>query len=367
MFKIKSNIICSLDIGSSKICATCASVDDSGKINILGTQTAASEGIESGKIVDSEKLSLCIRDVCKKLRKTSGIRPRRIYLNIDSPDLKVKDSSTDVSLDRKVFYIDTAGSRSSCVSVFIPTLNTLIKCIQDAGLVLEGLVPSGCAQALAFFKDSDIFRKKTCVLIDIGASCTKLSLFKEGVIADIIVLSFGSRALTEEISVKLKLSSECAEELKFKYAKVSSKERYLKQRIIVKDRVAMRIIEGSHLYEAILPKVDYILQEIKKALMKLDCDYTEADELIATGGAVIMEGLLEHAERFLTKPIKMGFLSAVSDSRIQTQSALYATSIGLIHYGFKNRNTKGTLVVVGSFPSFRGIFGWLKDLYRDYF
>ena len=89
-------------------------------------------------------------------------------------------------------------------------------------------------------------------------------------------------------------------------------------------------------------------------------------EIIVTGGGSIMEGFLERAEEILGKPVKMGFLSAVKDKHIQAHSALYATSIGLIHYGLKNRVTlspfsrrkTGTLM---------HILNQGRSLYKEYF
>jgi len=98
----------------------------------------------------------------------------------------------------------------------------------------------------------------------------------------------------------------------------------------------------------------------------LDYKDEEIGELIVSGAGAMLEGFLERAQRILEKPVKMGFLYAVNDSRIQAQSALYATSIGLIHYGFKN---KGKKVSLGGWESFllKRIANRMKALYREYF
>lgn len=363
---MKNKIVYSLDIGSSKICAVCASFSDSGKIDVLATETVASAGVETGKVVDTQKVASSIKDVFRQLRKVSGIKPRRIYVNIDSPDLRVRPETKELSLDRRIIYTNNVRGKSAAVSVFIPTVNSVIKSIRSSGLILAGLLPSGCAQSLAFFSDTEDFQKKRYILIDIGAGSTKISLFNNGLIEDIIVVPFGAQSITEDISAKLKLSSSAAEEIKRKHARVSSDQNFLNQRIMIKDRVATRIIYGRQLHEVVLVGVGRILDEIKKALTRLDCDYKEVDELVISGGGAVMEGVLEKAERVFGTAVKMGFIQTVNNRRIQVQSALYATSIGLVRYGLQNKNRK---VLTGRRKSLRlkAMANWAGDLYRDYF
>ncbi len=361
---MKRDFVCGLDIGEHKNCCTCGILQPSGKIDILGSQTVASEGIAGGRIIDEKKVSACIRDVIKRLCKICGIKIRRVYVNINSPDLRVKQIEEETTLNRKVIYLEGSGPEAVTVSALIPTINSFIRCIKDAGLILEALVPSGCAQALGFFRDFEATRKKTDLLIDVGAGLTKINLFKGGLLKDIAILPLGAQSITEDIAVKLKLSFDCAEEVKIKYGRAYSKNDPGVERIIVKDKLINRIIERRQLHEAILPKVDFLLHKTKKAL--LDYKDEEITELIISGGGAILEGFMERGQEILEKPLKMGFLYALNHSRIQAQSVLYATSIGLIHYGFKN---KGKNVFLGGVESFllKRIANRTKALYREYF
>ena len=364
---MKRDFICGLDIGEHKSCASCGVIQPNGKIDILGSQTIASEGIAGGRIIDERKVSACIRDVIKRLHKICGIKVRRIYVNINSPDLRVKGVGEKVALDRRVVYLKESRGDIVTVSALIPTIRSFVKCIKDAGLALEGIVPSGCAQALGFFRDiKGSSGKRSRVLIDAGAGLTKINLFKDGLIRDIVTLPLGAQAITEDVAVKLKLSFDCAEEAKVKYGRVHFERAPVDQKIIVKDKLLTRVIERRQLDEIILPRVDYLLQKIKKALRALDCRDEEINELIIGGAGAMLEGFLERAQRILEKPVKMGFLYAVNDSRIQSQSALYATSIGLIHYGFKNKGKKVSLEALESFLLKR-IANRVKTLYREYF
>lgn len=252
------------------------------------------------------------------------------------------------------------------VSALIPTIKSFIKCIKGVGLILEDMVPSGSAQALALFRDSQPDVERNDILIDVGSGQTKIFLFTDKLVKDLVILPQGAQSITEDIAVKLKLSFDCAEELKTKYGRTHTENKFFSRRIIVRDKLINRIVQPQRLYEIIALKVDYLLQEVKKALSKLTYEDKEVAEIIVTGGGSILEGFLERAEKILGKPVKMGFLSAVKDSHIQAQSALYATSVGLLYFGFKNRNQKNSFARV-EFDPLMSMFNRAHTLYSEYF
>ncbi|MBU3934001.1 MAG: cell division protein FtsA [Candidatus Omnitrophica bacterium] len=412
--KIGKDYICGLDIGAAKLCATCGRLGPSGKIDILASQTVPAQGVKAGRIIDGRKLSACVRDAIERLRKMCGFRIRRVYANIDSPDLRAKaceekvlfEKKTRVKkihiarlidscifsklpLNRKVIHTGFRNfildNRISCiypegckahevklniviVSALIPAIKDFIKCIRDAGLILGDMVPSGCAQALAFFAGSaEKISEKNDILIDVGSALTKISLLKDKLLKDMAILPQGAQSITENIAVKLKLSFNCAEQLKIKYGRLLiSENKFFTQKIIIKDKLINRVVQPRQLYEIIALKVEGLLQEIKRALLKLNYEDENIGQIVITGGGSILEGFLERAEQTLGKPVKMGFLSAVKDNRIQAQSALYATSIGLIHSGFKSRDKLNSFTGA-KFDPFMRVFNQARGLYQEYF
>ena len=412
--KIGKDYICGLDIGAAKLCATCGRLGPSGKIDILASQTVPAQGVKAGRIIDGRKLSACVRDAIERLRKMCGFRIRRVYANIDSPDLRAKaceekvlfEKKTRVKkihiarlidscifsklpLNRKVIHTGFRNfildNRISCiypegckahevklniviVSALIPAIKDFIKCIRDAGLILGDMVPSGCAQALAFFDGSaEKISEKNDILIDVGSALTKISLLKDKLLKDMAILPQGAQSITENIAVKLKLSFNCAEQLKIKYGRLLiSENKFFTQKIIIKDKLINRVVQPRQLYEIIALKVEGLLQEIKRALLKLNYEDENIGQIVITGGGSILEGFLERAEQTLGKPVKMGFLSAVKDNRIQAQSALYATSIGLIHSGFKSRDKLNSFTGA-KFDPFMRVFNQARGLYQEYF
>ncbi|MBL7084845.1 MAG: rod shape-determining protein [Candidatus Omnitrophica bacterium] len=392
---MKKNFICGLDIGTYKICAACGTISPSGTIDILASYRVPTQGLKAGQVLDSKRLSACIKEAADQARKISGLRFKRVYANIDSPDLRAKlyrrnesfgeraqikrrqleklinsTISSNVPLGRKVVHAEdfiNQGLKLNIVivSALIPTINSFIKSIRDAGLILDGLIPSGCAQVLALFKDKPEVEQDN-ILIDVGAGLSKITCFRNRLAKDMVILPLGGQSITEDIAARLRVSFDCAEKLKIKYGRCFYEDRFLDQKIIVKDKAASKIIQPAQLCEIIAVKVDHLLQEIKKALSKLDYQDEKVGEIVVTGGGSILEGFLERAEKILGKTVKMGFLSAVNDSHIQAQSALYATSIGLIHFGLKNRGRK-RFYTRERINAFMNGLKRARELYQEYF
>ncbi|NQS99980.1 MAG: hypothetical protein HQ595_02755 [Candidatus Omnitrophica bacterium] len=409
---MKKKFICGLDIGTFKTCATCGTVDAFGKIDILATETVRTLGVQRGKVIDNRQLTASVREAFEKLRKNHHIRVRRIYVNIDSPDLKTKlceqslkfrektrlnkshifrlvDSclSSQASLNRKVIHtgsrIFRLDNQTDCldpegrfayeaklslavVTVLIPTIKNFTKCIKAAGLRLEEVVPSGSAQALGLFRDINRATSKFNILIDVGSQLTKLYLLRDRLLKDSKFVLSGSQAISEDIAQKLQVSFDCAEQLKTKYGRTHYENGSVGQKIIIKDGLTNRVVQLPQLNEIIGVGADSLLQQITRALQELNYAQEELDEIVVTGGGSILEGFLERADRVLGRPVKMGFLSSVRDNHIQTHSAIYATSIGLIHLGSQNRPRLSSFTRLKFAPLMRA-FNWARDLYHEYF
>lgn len=368
---MRNKRICGIDIGSHKVCVSCAEVLPSGELDLLGVSMLPSQGIKAGRIIDVKKLSACVRGACANLRKNCGVKIKKTYVNIDNLDLKLK-STEDVSLDRKIIhsieqpFLDKAKFNPTYISALIPAVDTLTQTLKFSGLALEEMVFSGCVQAAVFFKESDSISSKKQILIDIGAGLTKIALFKGNVMCDMKILSLGAQSITEAIARELKVSIDCAEELKIKHGRLDC-HGLSGEKIIIKDGSLSKIIFRDSLCKVIALNVEQLLSHIKTILFKFNSQDTEFTEIIVTGGGAALEGLLERIEAMLNRSVKMGFLYQVKDRHIQAQSVLYATSIGLIYFAHKRREHMRTNFGGTRLSPIKNLFNRAYDLYQEYF
>ncbi|MFH1245629.1 MAG: cell division protein FtsA [Candidatus Omnitrophota bacterium] len=407
---MKERFICGLDVGTAKLCAVLGMLNSAGKLDVLAACMLPAYGIDAGKIKDSAKLCSCIREICSRLSKMSGKKIKKVCVNIDSMDLKVKACRTNLSFDRRVritrgridkllsacftahnspnrkiihsffnnFILDgeteseypaglLAGELAAdivLVSESIPTVDSLIECVTTAGLALAGLLPSSCAQALSLLKDGQ--ERKSCVLVDVGAALIKAAFLKGNAVRDIAILPGGAGNITRDIAAKLNVSWENAERLKIEYGCALAGQKAPGDKIIVKNNPANRIISSQELNAVISARVDGLLRELKDCLLNSQYKDEDADSFIFTGGGAVQEGFLERAEQILGRNVRLGILSAVQKRQIQTQSAFYSTSIGLAQYGLTSKNNR-TFPREIKFGCLQGLVKNAEGLYREYF
>jgi cell division protein FtsA len=405
---MREKIISAIDIGSYKICACCATVDSSGLVHVKASTVIPSEGVLAGKIINKNKASKCVREAVKRLRSLSGLKASRFFVNIDTVCTRAKICyepilecdpgsirksqlqriihsaiSSNITLGRKVIYADIAdspnqpGGDKDCevkvgvFSVLIPSMKQFANMIHESGIQIQGLIPSGYAQALSFFKGNEAQSAIRRIILDFGARTTKLTLLEGAMVKKIRTITRGAQSITDDIAVKLKVSPEDAEKVKLKCAKVSQAQIQTNQRIVLSEKDPSKTVSPLELYDVVSSKADELLQEVKRVLFEFTGEegfnYQLCDEMIVTGGGAMLEGFLEHAEKILEVPLKLGFIYSVDSSRLQARSAVYATTIGLVRFGslLQSRSNK-SYSAVDLRPLSRAA-SRAKELYYEYF
>jgi cell division protein FtsA len=76
------NIVVGLDIGTTKVCAIVASVNEHQEINILGVGKAPSDGLNRGVVVNIDKTVQAIRTAIEQAELASGIKVRSVNVGI---------------------------------------------------------------------------------------------------------------------------------------------------------------------------------------------------------------------------------------------------------------------------------------------
>jgi len=333
----KQFIVTGLDIGSSKIAATSASVGEDGSFEIIAQETQPSKGVARGLLADLDEATGTVARVLSKLRSKSPKGLGEIYANISGetirgsrsvgmiplalrgrevakPDMDkcVNVASTiHLPFDREIihrivhkFSIDDQpwinnplglyASRLAC-EVYVITANVnqienIYKCVNDAGYDVKEVIFSGIADGSILLDRSQI--DHGVVLIDIGSSLTEISLFHGGSLSDFEIIPLGS----QDIKGDLKDSPELGN---------------------------------------IFAKAGVRIQELSKFC-------AQAPSVTLTGGLVFDDGMIELAEEKLSCPVKMGVAKGVRGEITSVDSVRLATAIGLIGYACEKYRRKKT-------------------------
>jgi len=232
----KSRTVTGLDIGSSKICAVEAALDEMGRTRVIAVHSVPSKGVSRGAIVELDSSIDAVSSALGGLKEKTRRTPERIYANVSGCTLEAQSSEGMVRLslrgreitrrdmskcveaastiklpyhrdilhkEVKTFYVDDTteaknplglyGSRLTA-KIFSLTVNAahllnIQKVVNSAGYQVREFIFSGLADAAAVL-EPEAYRKNI-VLLDIGASLTELSFFSRGILSSAVVFPFG--------------------------------------------------------------------------------------------------------------------------------------------------------------------------------
>ena len=103
----------------------------------------------------------------------------------------------------------------------------------------------------------------------------------------------------------------------------------------------------------------------QKEIVKSGYEDLLAAGVVLTGGASIMEGSLELAERIFNMPVRRGFPLGIGGLTDIVNSPLYATGVGLVNYGSKSFAHKAMRRKEGGPGSY--IFKKAKKWFSEFF
>mgnify|MGYP001602743612 CR=1 FL=1 len=346
-----NNYICALDISSSKISAVVVEVKRKRIVSIF-FDTLPSKGIKRGAVIDSITLIGSVGSILKNLKAKSGINIKFIYTNLTGLDIVTKHSHAIIplaergnkvitlsdiqkvneqarvlgsSLEEEIIYsipfgyaidsksdiLNPLGLYSHRLEVDLylvcaksSSMQSLTRVVNQAGYEIKDLFFSGIATSRAVFDKE--FKEGINILCDIGSDITELLLFKDGLLRDIEILSFGGDDLTSKLSDELKIPFDLAEDFKRSYASATDPDQIKEDKeILVKKSNIYKPIKQKLILEAVTSEAKLICSKIKDAVEKIT-PYDEIDNFVAIGRTALLEGLLETLENSLGISCKLG-------------------------------------------------------------
>ncbi len=408
----EEKIFIGLDIGTTKIAAVVARIDEYGTLNIAGVGTSASQGLRRGVVINIEKTVNSIKRAIEQAQLMSGCHIENIHAGIAGDHIRsinskgviavsgrdriinqndverVIDAAKAIALpmDREVIHIlpqefivdeqdgiknpiGMAGTRLECevhiVTAAASSVQNIVNCVQQAGYNVEEIVLEPYASSLAVL-DKDELDLGVAVM-DIGGGTTDIAVFLDGGIRYTSVLGLGGEHVTSDLSHGLRTPMDQAEDIKRKYG-CAMQSLISEDELIVVPGIAGRApreIAKSVLCAIIEPRMEEMFSLALRELEKSDVYDSLGAGVVLTGGASLLPGSVELAERVLGLPTKVGY-PIVSGGLVETvKSPIFATSVGLIKYAMA-RQTESSRKRKAS-GGIKNIFGKIKDQFEDLF
>ena len=390
-------LIIGLDVGTFQTRVLVGEVLLDGNINVLGLGKQASTGLEKGGVIHVEAVSKAVMQAIGQAELIADCQIASVFLNISgrhigyqnekgmTPILGEEVTQNDIERviehacvsrfteHRKVLHtlpeeyiLDTqerilnpmgmSGMRLEAkvhmVTCADDMAKNLLKSVERCDLMVEDLVFSGVAAAEAVLTDDD--RHIGVCLLDIGAGTTDMVVYTDGCLRHSHVLPIGGSQVTNDIAKVFKLSWRQAEDIKYKYAQLTTVN------IDHEAVIEIPMIGGSGTIQVSQLKLVQVIQsryeeifELVYAVLEREGYHNKVASFVLTGGAVWGEEVSNMAADILKTSVRIGspakIGSAHSASRFQS-----AVGVGLLHFGMR-KQAKQKLDVIPK----EGFINWL--------
>ena len=402
-----SQLICGIDIGSSKIATICAiDAKEGEELRIIGYNLTPSKGVKKGLIVDIDEATVALEESIEKAERMSGHKINQAFVSVGGPHITsfnshgivaVANPQGEISEDDIMRVIDAAraisisnareiievlprdyivdgqpgiknpvgmsGIRLEVDTHIITASQTNMKNINrsltDLGIENLGFIFSGLAAAEATLTETE--KELGVVLVDIGGGKTDICIYVEGALAYSGSLAVGAKNITNDIAVGLRISLASAEKVKLYLSHEANK---LKKKVDEIDLTNLNLPENLNtvsykiLVDTIMsPRLEEIYKLIFEEIEKSGFGENIPSGLVITGGGAETVNMVDIGKKVLGLSIRVGVPEKVTGLVDEILSAPYASTVGLILYGKKN-----TITEKSGFKNFNRI---LKDFSLD--
>lgn len=250
-----SNIIIAADFGNSKIALVAAEHTDSGQLQIIGVETTPTppDSIRNGLIINASDVSFKLSELIKKLENRIKHTIKSFYVGINAHSLRtapmaigrnlnhaevtqeildlmrqeIEDNSTnertileiiplEFLLDNERISTPIGAIGTQIIGNYLvasskaSVKDNLIKCMQRN---IYDAIPRMAPMMVADAVMAESEKQLGCAVIDLGAGCTSVAVYKDSYLRHFAVIPLGGRHITQDI-MHLNILEPLAEKLK---------------------------------------------------------------------------------------------------------------------------------------------------------
>jgi len=404
--------IAALDIGTTKTCALIGEQTENGTWRILGAGVVASRGMRKGVITDVKEATQAIASAIEQAERVSGLTMDSVYVGIAGAHIQSTNSRgvaaihggrgvTQDDIDRAMeaaeaiavpqnrdiihsiprgYTLDgqdgvkdplgMIGFRleveAHIVTGSAPSIQNVVKAVEGAGLRVAGLVLEPIAAGDAVLTTAE--KEMGVVLADIGGGTTDIAIFIDGSVWHTIVLPTGGQHITNDLAVGLRTPFEAAEEMKLKYGHADPNQIPDTEYIDVTafGEEGKRTVSRRDVAEIISARAEEICQLILTEVKRSGYDNLLPAGVVLCGGTAELAGLKAFARDILQMPVRVGLPRDIEGFTDRITSAAFATSIGLLQWGWKQHELNATVsrqVARKRSNPMGGLLGWAKKAF----
>jgi cell division protein FtsA len=403
------NKIVGLDIGTTKIAAIIAEVDESEQLKIIGLGISPSEGLKRGVVINLEKTVESIAAAVEDAEMMAGVKVNSVYAGIAGDHIRSINSrgvlavsrsdheitATDVDkvveaaktvalpMDREIIHVlpqeftvdDQSGIKDPVgmvgvrletevhiVTGAVTSAQNIYRSVKKAGLEVMDLVLQPLASSYALLTPDE--EELGVALVDLGGGTTDFAIFYDGSIRHTGVIGLGGKNVTNDIAIGLRTPVDRAEEIKKLYGCAMSGLVDSDETIDVPGVGGRepKQISRNVLASIIEPRVEEILSLTLQEMKKSNFYESLAAGVVLTGGGSLMQGIAELTEKILDVPVRTGKPTGMTGLEQMVSNPIYSTGVGLLIYGWEQMKEGKS----GGRLKGKGLFRKMKSILNQY-
>ncbi|EIZ79779.1 cell division protein FtsA [Novosphingobium sp. Rr 2-17] len=420
-----SRVFGAVNIGSFRISAIVAGIDEVGDMIVLGSGHRASQGIRRGYVTDMTAATYAIRDAIDRAEKMADTAVQKVWIGCSGAGLASRVDQFDAEIGgrrieqedidqllvsareviqpdgRMVLHAQPAqyrldgahgvanpkGLHAERLGVDIHVMlaegapiRNLTEAVQSAHLEVEAVVGSPIAAGHACLSPEE--RDLGVALVEFGAEVTNVSIYEQGMLKDMAAIPMGSADITDAIASAFGIRRFQAERLKCVNGSAIASPTDHREMIpvnapgeegngpLARHADDKNRIPRAELIGVITGQLGVLMEEVNKALKMMRFTGQRGKQVVFTGGGAELVGLADYAQAAIGKPVRIGrvpHLKGLAEAHIKPG---FSTLAGLVLYAAADPvdiraigRDRGQSVRLGSL----GMAGRVYQALREYF
>ncbi len=380
---MNERIVVGLDIGTTKVCAIVATVDELKRVNILGVGRAPSDGLNRGVVVNIDRTVAAVQQAVREAERGAGVEVQNVVVGIAGDHVqsfqsrgvitisgrdkeishrdveRLIEDTTHVAMpaDREILHVipqefivdgqdgvaDPVGmsgvrleANVHIITGLVSAAKNIYRCVEKAGYEVADIVLEPLASSFTVLHSDE--KEVGVALIDIGGGTTDIAVFEDNTIRHTAVVAVAGNKVTDDIRKGLGLMRDQAERLKCDYGVA------LAEVITSDENISIPGIGGrteksigrSTLAQIIQPRLEEILEIAAIEIKRSGYGRHLSSGVVLTGGGSMIPGTAELASEVLGVDARVGLPMGLSGGLVEEVSnPKFSTAVGLVLYALR--------------------------------
>ena len=392
---MEKDFIVAIELGSSKVTGIAGQKQPDGSISVLAiVKEPSTTFIRKGVVYNIDKTSQCLQDIIKRLEAQLATRITQVFVGVGGQSLRsvrntisrqlpadtiisqnmvteLVDEDWNVNYDdykilevaEQEYRVDTQlqldpiGIRASKLEgnflnilqrvSFFQNLN---HCFEQANINVADMYLAPLALADAVLTETE--RRSGCVLVDIGAGTTTVSVYSKNVLRHLAVIPLGSANVSKDLE-SLAIDEHDAEQMKLKYASAFTENNDIDTTLKYSVNPDHQV-ESRNFIEVVEARMEEIIENVRYQIPSEYYDKLHGGIIITGGGAMMKDidkafSIHTHIEKVrVAKTVNFTVNTRTPELQNSMNSATLNTALALLAKG--NINCAGKPINNTLFP-----------------